>query len=74
MGKRQIIYKGQQIAGNRELLEKEINLVTKESRVWHGRIISVDQDQLELRDARSGKHMFRLDQIERIYREVVTDY
>ena len=30
MGKRQIIYTSRQIGGSRELLDKEINLVTKE--------------------------------------------
>jgi hypothetical protein len=74
MGKRQIIYNSQQIAGNSELLDKEINLITKELRVWHGRVIAVNQDNLELKDARSGKHTFAIGQIDKIYREIVTDY
>ena len=74
MGKRQIIYTTKQIGGSRELLDKEINLVTREQRVWHGRITALDNDKLELRDARSGKHTFKLADIDKIYREVVTDY
>ena len=74
MGKRQIIYTTKQIGGSRELLDKEINLVTREQRVWHGRITALDNDKLELRDARSGKHTFKLAEIDKIYREVVTDY
>ena len=74
MGKRQIIYTSRQIGGSRELLDKEINLVTKEQRVWHGRITALDNDKLELKDARSGKHTFQIAEIDRIYREVVTEY
>jgi hypothetical protein len=74
MGKRQIIYTSKQIGGNRELLDKEINLVTSAQRVWHGYITAIDQDKLELRDARSGKHTFQIADIDKIYREVVTEY
>jgi hypothetical protein len=74
MGKRQIIYTSRQIGGNRELLDKEINLVTKELRVWHGHITAIDHDKLELKDARSGRHTFPIDQIDKIYREVITEY
>ncbi len=74
MGKRQIIYTTRQIGGNRELLDKEINLITREQRVWHGKITALDQDKLELRDARSGKHTFQIADIDKIYREVVTEY
>jgi hypothetical protein len=74
MGKRQIIYTAQQIGTSRELLDKEINLVTREQRVWHGRITAIDHDKLELRDARSGKHTFKIGEIDKIYREVVTNY
>jgi hypothetical protein len=74
MGKRQIIYTSRQIGGSRELLDKEINLITREQRVWHGRITAIDQDKLELRDARSGKHTFQIADIDKIYREVVTEY
>lgn len=74
MGKRQIIYTTKQIAGSRELLDKEINLVTREQRVWHGYITAIDQDKVELKDARSGKHTFQIAEIDKIYREVVTDY
>lgn len=74
MGKRQIIYTTSQIGGCRELLDQEINLVTTQQRVWHGRITAIDQNSVELRDARSGKHKFQVSDIEKIYREVVTDY
>lgn len=74
MGKRQIIYTSDKIGGSRELLDKEINLVTKAQRVWHGRITALDNDKVELKDARSGKHTFRIAEIDKIYREVVTDY
>jgi hypothetical protein len=74
MGKRQIIYTTKQIGGSRELLDKEINLVTREQRVWHGRITALDHDKLELKDARAGKHTFQIADIEKIYREVVTEY
>ncbi len=74
MGKRQKIYKAAQIGGNNELLEQEVDLITIEDRVWHGRIISVNQSEVVLKDARSGKHTFALDQIAKIYRDIVTDY
>ncbi len=74
MGKRQIIYTSRQIAGSTELLDKEVNLLTTQKRVWHGRITSLEQDRLELRDARSGRHSFQIADIDKIYREVVTDY
>ncbi|NTW53088.1 MAG: hypothetical protein HGB22_10965 [Chlorobiaceae bacterium] len=74
MGKRQIIYTAQQIGGSRELLDREINLVTREQRVWHGYVTAIDQDKLELRDARSGKHTFKIAEIDKIYHEVITDY
>jgi len=74
MGKRQIIYRKDRIGGNQFLLNREINLVTNEERVWHGTIISVGSNDVELKDARSGKHRFSLDQIDRIYCDVITDY
>ncbi len=74
MGKRQIIYRQDRISGNQELLNREINLVTKEARVWHGRIIAVSSNDIEVKDARSGKHRFSLDQIDRIYYDVKTEY
>ncbi|PWW82091.1 MULTISPECIES: hypothetical protein [Prosthecochloris] len=74
MGKRQIVYKAGQIRGNSDLIDKEVNLITIEDRVWHGRIVSVNQSEVILRDARSGKHKFPLDQIDKIYRDIVTDY
>lgn len=74
MGKRQIIYTGRQIAGNRELLDKEINLLTTEQRVWHGYVTAIDQEKVELRDARFWKHTFKVAEIDKIYQEVVTDY
>ncbi len=74
MGKRQIIYRSERIGGNQELLNREINLVTKEDRVWHGTIITVGPSEVELKDARSGKHRFPVEQIDRIYCEVKTDY
>ncbi len=74
MGKRQIIYRQDRISGNQELLNCEINLVTKEARVWHGRIIAVSSNDIEVKDARSGKHRFSLDQIDRIYYDVKTEY
>ena len=74
MGKRQIIYRKDRIGGNQGLLNREINLVTTEDRVWHGTIISVGSNDVELKDARSGKHRFSLDQIDRIYCDVITDY
>lgn len=74
MGKRQIVYKAAQIGGNNELLEQEVDLITIEDRVWHGRIISVSQSEVVLKDARSGKHTFPLAEIDKIYRDIVTDY
>ena len=74
MGKRQIIYRQESIGGNQELLNREINLVTKEARVWHGRVISVGNNEVEVKDARSGKHRFTVDQIDRIYYDVKTEY
>jgi hypothetical protein len=74
MGKRQIIYRKDRIGGNQGLLNREINLVTTEDRVWHGTIIAVGSNDVELKDARSGKHRFSLDQIDRIYCDVITDY
>ncbi|NTU53324.1 MAG: hypothetical protein HGA97_06425 [Chlorobiaceae bacterium] len=74
MGKRQIIYNARQIGGNRDLVDKEINLVTNEQRVWHGYVTAIDQDKVELRDARFWKHTFKVAEIDKIYREVVTEY
>ncbi len=74
MGKRQIVYKAAQIGGNNELVDQEVDLITIEDRVWHGRIVSVDQSEVVLKDARSGKHKFSIDQIDKIYRDIVTDY
>ncbi len=74
MGKRQIIYRQDRIGGNQELLNREINLVTKEARVWHGTIIAVGSNDVEVKDARAGKHRFTLDQIDRIYYDVKTEY
>ncbi len=74
MGKRQIIYRSDRIGGNQNLLNHEINLVTKEDRVWHGRVIAVGSNDVEVKDARSGKHRFTLDQIDRIYYDVKTEY
>ncbi|MCG8343956.1 MAG: hypothetical protein MI685_02200 [Chlorobiales bacterium] len=74
MGKRQIVYKAAEIAGNIDLVDQEVNLITREDRVWHGRIVSVNQSEVMLRDARSGKHNFPIEQIDKIYRDVVTDY
>ncbi len=74
MGKRQIIYRPDRIGGNQDLLNREINLVTKEARVWHGKIIAVGSNDVELKDARSGKHRFSLDEVDRIYCDIKTDY
>jgi hypothetical protein len=74
MGKRQIIYTQKQIGGARELFDKEINLVTKEQRVWHGYVTAVDQDKIELKDSRFWKHTFKVADIDKVYREVITDY
>ncbi len=74
MGKRQVVYKAGQIGGNNDLLDQEVDLITAEDRVWHGRVVSVNQSEVVLKDARSGKHTFPLDQIDKIYRDIVTDY
>ncbi len=74
MGKRQIIYTASQIEGNNDLLDQEVDIVTKADRVWHGRIISIDRSEVVLRDARSGKHKFPLKEVDTIYRDIVTDY
>ena len=74
MGKRQIVYKSAQIGGNNDLLDQEVDLITIEDRVWHGLIVSVNQSGVVLKDARSGQHTFALDQIDKIYRDIVTDY
>lgn len=74
MGKRQIIYRQERIGGNQELLNREVNLVTKEARVWHGNVIAVSSSDVELKDARSGKHRFNVDQIDRIYCDIKTNY
>ena len=74
MGKRQVVYNAGQIRDTSDLVDQEVNLITTEDRVWHGRIKSVDQSGVVLRDARKGKHRFPLEQIERIYRDIVTDY
>lgn len=74
MGKRQIVYKAEEIGGNNDLLDQEVDLITIEDRVWHGRIVSVNQSEVTLRDARSGKHKFIIEQIDKIYRDIVTDY
>lgn len=74
MGKRQIVYKAGQIGGNNDLIDQEVDLITIEDRVWHGRVVSVNQSEVVLRDARSGKHKFSIDQINKIYRDIVTDY
>jgi len=74
MGKRQVIYTAEELSGNRELLDKEVNLLTTAKRVWHGKIVSLDQSELVLRDARSGKHRIALKDIDKVYREIVTPY
>ena len=74
MGKRQIVYKAEEIGGNNDLLDQEVDLITIEDRVWHGRIVSINQSEVILRDARSGKHKFIIEQIDKIYRDIVTDY
>ncbi|MBN1279888.1 MAG: hypothetical protein K9I59_01915 [Chlorobium sp.] len=74
MGKRQIIYRPAQIGGNQALVNREVNLVTRELRVWHGVVTSVGSSEIELKDARKGKHTFTLEQIDKIYDEVITDY
>ncbi len=74
MGKRQVIYRQERIGGNQELLNREINLVTKEARVWHGKVIAVGSNEVEVKDARAGKHRFAVDQIDRIYYDVKTEY
>ena len=74
MGKRQLIYRQDRISGNKELLNREVNLVTKEARVWHGNIIAVGSNDIELKDDRAWKHRFTLDQIDRIYCDIKTNY
>ena len=74
MGKRQIVYKAEEIGGNNDLLDQEVDLITIEDRVWHGRIVAINQSEVILRDARSGKHKFIIEQIDKIYRDIVTDY
>jgi hypothetical protein len=74
MGKRQIIYRQDRIGGNQDLLNREVNLVTNEARVWHGTLITVGSSEVELKDARSGKHRFAINQIDQIYCEIKTDY
>jgi hypothetical protein len=74
MGKRQIIYRQGSIGGNQKLLNREINLVTTESRVWNGRVVAVGSNDIEVKDARAGKHRFTVDQIDRIYYDVKTEY
>lgn len=74
MGKRQVVYKTGQIGGNNDLVDQEVDLITVKDRVWHGRVVSVNQSEVVLRDARSGKHTFSIEQIDKIYRDVVTDY
>ncbi len=74
MGKRQMIYRSSEIAGSNDLVGKEVNLLTVAKRVWHGRIVSINQSRVELKDARKGKHSFPVEQIDKIYRDVVTDY
>ena len=74
MGKRQIIYRQDRIGGNQDLLNREVNLVTNEARVWHGTVTAVDSSELKLKDARSRKHSFAINQIDQIFCEIKTDY
>jgi hypothetical protein len=74
MGKRQIIYRQDKIGNNQDLLNREVNLVTTANRVWHGRVVAVGNDDIRLRDDRSGKHRFTVAEIDRIYLDVKTDY
>ena len=74
MGKRQMMYRSSEIADSDELVGKEVNLLTVARRVWHGRIVAVNQSHVELKDARKGKHSFSIDQIDKIYRDIVTEY
>ncbi|NTV98746.1 MAG: hypothetical protein HGA70_06255 [Chlorobiaceae bacterium] len=74
MGKRQIIYRQDKIGNNQDLLNRDVNLVTTENRVWHGRVIAVGSGDIRLRDDRSGKHRFAVEEIDRIYLDVKTDY
>ena len=74
MGKRQVIYRQGSIGGNLVLLNRELNLVTTESRVWNGRVVAVGSNDIEVKDARAGKHRFTVDQIDRIYYDVKTEY
>ncbi|TLU82895.1 MAG: hypothetical protein FDX30_07390 [Chlorobium sp.] len=74
MGKRQVIYRQDKIGNNPDLLNREVNLVTKENRVWHGRIIAVGSGDIMLKDDRSWKHQFTVDNIDKIYCDIKTDY
>ncbi|ARM30627.1 hypothetical protein [Prosthecochloris sp. HL-130-GSB] len=72
MGKRQLIYSASELAS--ELVGKEVNLLTRQRRVWHGHIISVSQSEVVLKDDRSGKHRFQVGDIDKVYQDVVTRY
>lgn len=74
MGKRQIIYQQDKIGGNQELLDREINLVDKNARVWHGRVVAVGSNEIEFKDSRSGRHKLAVDSIDRIYLDIKTEY
>lgn len=74
MGKRQIIYSSAQVADNSELVGKEVNLETVARRLWHGRVVSVSRTELELRDARKGRHRLPINEIQNVYCDIVTDY
>ncbi|ABB24324.1 hypothetical protein [Pelodictyon luteolum] len=74
MGKRQIIYRPDRIANNQELVNREVNLVTREARVWHGILTLVGASEVELKDARSGRHRFSITEIEKIYSDIKTEY
>lgn len=74
MGKRQVIYRPDRIAGSKELLNREVNLVTKEARVWHGTITAIGPAEVELKDARKGTHRIAFAHIDRIYSDSKTGY
>jgi hypothetical protein len=74
MGKRQIIYRQDKIGNNQDLLNREVNLVTTGNRVWHGKVIAVASGDIRLSDDRAGKHKFAVEQIDRIYLDIKTDY
>ncbi len=74
MGKRQMMYRSSEIADSNELVGKEVNLLTVARRVWHGRVVAVNQTHIDLKDARKGKHRFPIEQIDKIYRDIVTEY